>query len=615
MSLKHLPTALFALPLLASLAAPLGSQQPPPPTGDSAPAAGFREVVDVNVVNLTVRVTDKEGRPVKGLGRGDFEIFEDGKPVEIANFYEVSSSTDYEQVRRDREARARSGAPAATPSPPAAEAPGEVVAAPPVRHLAIFVDNANIHPRNRQLVFRGLRTFLHDRTGPGDRIMVVAFRNDYEVVQPFTDSNADVVQAIDGLERAAADGPDILAERRLIIRDLQSANLVPFSANTDAVNNTSARMRVESEARQTLQRIENHARETRQRTLNTIGVLRYLAGSMAGLPEPKAILYLSDGLEMRPAETLFLAHFDRFNEVSEALEFDVRLDPPAAAIQEYDLTREFEDFAADAQFASVAFFAIDASGQTDTLGGSAEFSLRDIGSAGASNFAPVWNQRLDILGEQNRQSTLQLLAEETGGAVLINTRDYDSFFADLRDGLDNYYSLGFQAPHDREGRRHQIEVKVRQPGLEVAYQQTYVDKSWETRLSEQTVSTLVLGTPIGDIAVQAIPGKPVPQDKKYILPLQILVPVATLGLIPDGTDKIANLQLAVVTKDAKGNTKPPQMMELRLRLTEAQAATAANGEANIRLLLDAEPQEIGIGVRDRATGNTATALLAIDPRG
>ena len=323
-----------------------------------------------------------------------------------------------------------------------------------MRHVTIFVDNANIHPRNRQLVFRGLRTFLHDRTGPGDRIMVVTFHNDYEVVQPFTDSNADVVQAIDKLERTPSDGPEILAERRMVMRDLQSANLVPFSQNTDAFGNTSARMRVESESRQILQRIDNHARETRQRTLNTLGVMRYLVGSMAGLPEPKAMLYLSDGLEMRAAETLFLAHYDRFNEISQALEFDVPLDPPQATIEEYDLTKEFTEIAKNAQTAGVVFFAVDASGQTDTLGGSAEFSMRDIGSAGASGYRPVWDQRLDILGEQNRQSTLRLLADETGGAVLANTRDYDAFFEDLRANLDNYYSLGFQAPHDREGRRH-----------------------------------------------------------------------------------------------------------------------------------------------------------------
>src|SRR5687767_2810675 len=93
MSKNHpLAARLGTLLLIASLGPPLGSQPPPP--APAAPPTEFREVVEVNVVNLTVRVTDKEGHSVKGLGRGDFEILEDGKPVEIANFYEVRSPTD-----------------------------------------------------------------------------------------------------------------------------------------------------------------------------------------------------------------------------------------------------------------------------------------------------------------------------------------------------------------------------------------------------------------------------------------------------------------------------------------------------------------------------------------
>ncbi len=604
------PPALLCVIALAAVLGPPAGSQPPPPPAAPAPAearpSSFQEVIDVNVVNLTVRVTDKQGNPAKGLTREDFAITEDGKPVPVANFYEVVSNAEYGEVKRDRQS-----------PPPAIEAP-EVVpetAGPrPVRHVAVLVDNANIHPRNRQLVFRGLRDFLHDRTGPGDRIMVTAFHTQFDVVQPFTESNADVVMAIDKLEKAPTDGPEILAERRLVIRDIQAANLVPFTQNTDAVGNTSVRMRVESEARQILRRIETHAAETRQRNLNTIGVLRYIMGSMAGLPEPKAILYLSDGIEMRPAETLFWAHYNRFEEVSEAYDFDVRLDPPQALIHDYDLTEQFDKLASDAQIAGVTFFAIDASGQTDTLGGSAEFSLRDVGSAGASNYAPVWNQQLDIMGEQNRHDSLQLLATATGGEVLLNTRDYGSFFNDLRRSLDNYYSLGFEAPHDREGRRHKVEVKVRRPDLRLSYQRAYVDKPWEARLSEQTVTTLILGAPTGDMTVQAIPGKPTPQDKKFIVPIQILVPVGALGLVPDGNDQIANISLSIVTKDAKGNTKPAQAMEMRLRLSAEQLKTAANGEANIRLLLDPEPQEVGIGVRDRTSGHTATTKISIDPR-
>ncbi len=54
--------------------------------GQSAkpPAA---EPLDVRVVSVEVAVTDRSGRPVPGLAKGDFEVLEDGRPVSIADFH------------------------------------------------------------------------------------------------------------------------------------------------------------------------------------------------------------------------------------------------------------------------------------------------------------------------------------------------------------------------------------------------------------------------------------------------------------------------------------------------------------------------------------------------
>ncbi len=49
----------------------------------------FFDTVDVYVVNVEVIVTDKDGKPATGLTRDDFEIYEDGEPVEVANFFAV----------------------------------------------------------------------------------------------------------------------------------------------------------------------------------------------------------------------------------------------------------------------------------------------------------------------------------------------------------------------------------------------------------------------------------------------------------------------------------------------------------------------------------------------
>ena len=73
-------------PLAAALllSAPLSAAAPPP-----APPS-FGETVEVNVVNVDVYVTDKNGHRVGGLKKGDFEVLEDGKTVVVSNFAEIT---------------------------------------------------------------------------------------------------------------------------------------------------------------------------------------------------------------------------------------------------------------------------------------------------------------------------------------------------------------------------------------------------------------------------------------------------------------------------------------------------------------------------------------------
>jgi len=49
-------------------------------------AAGFAPAVAVDVVQVAATVTDGDGRLVKGLGRGDFKIFEDERSQEVTHF-------------------------------------------------------------------------------------------------------------------------------------------------------------------------------------------------------------------------------------------------------------------------------------------------------------------------------------------------------------------------------------------------------------------------------------------------------------------------------------------------------------------------------------------------
>jgi len=97
----------LVLPVLAASGPALFAQAPPPPP------PSFGEVMEVNVVNIEVYVTDRDGKRVTGLRKEDFEVLEDGKPVGITNFSAVAR-------------------PVPTVSGRAAPAAPQAVAAPPV---------------------------------------------------------------------------------------------------------------------------------------------------------------------------------------------------------------------------------------------------------------------------------------------------------------------------------------------------------------------------------------------------------------------------------------------------------------------------------------------------
>ncbi|MCP4202610.1 MAG: hypothetical protein GY769_11825, partial [bacterium] len=73
----------FGAVLMAALAVTATAQPAPP---DPAP---FGESVDVQLINVEVWVTDRQGNAVTGLGLDDFEVREDGEPVGVTNFAEV----------------------------------------------------------------------------------------------------------------------------------------------------------------------------------------------------------------------------------------------------------------------------------------------------------------------------------------------------------------------------------------------------------------------------------------------------------------------------------------------------------------------------------------------
>lgn len=246
----------------------------------------FVERVEVNVVNVEVYVTDKDGNRVTGLTKDDFEIFEDRKPMAITNFYAVEGG----------DVLTPAAVPIAVEEEPKELAPG--VPALPDRtvhqelrpipeeqqlHMVVYVDNFNIKPFNRNRVFRRLREFLRKSVRAEDRVMLISYDRSLHVRVPFTADAETINRALFEMETLSGWGVHRENTRDEIIQALDEA---------ESQYDASMRLRA-------------YAEETFNDLAFTIEALEEFQGWLAGLPGRKALLYLSDGLPMVAGQDLF----------------------------------------------------------------------------------------------------------------------------------------------------------------------------------------------------------------------------------------------------------------------------------------------------------------------
>ena len=94
-------------------------------------------------------------------------------------------------------------------------------------------------------------------------------------------------------------------------------------------------------------------------------------------------------------------------------------------------------------------------------------------------------QQMQMLGQRGLQNELSLqhnslrtLAEETGGIAVINTNSFDNTFSRIVQDNSSYYVLAYYPPNPkRDGKFHNIQVRVNRPGLTVRARRGYANPS------------------------------------------------------------------------------------------------------------------------------------------
>ncbi len=537
--------------------------------GDSPLAdAPFLDVVDVNIVNLEVYVTDKKGNRITGLKKEDFELFVEKKPVAITNFYAVEGGV----------AHTEGGIPLAAPEDLdprlAADDRRRRVPEDQRLHLVVYVDNLNLRPFTRNRALRYVRNFLRNRLRPGDEVMLVTYERSLHVRHHFTSDPEIIGSALYEVEEMSGMGVHADSERRDILRDIydaQSVNVVRGRA-TQYAESLFSDMRF------------------------TIDALTEIVDNLAGLPGRKAILYVSDGLPMRAGEDIFHAMNDEFQNTADNILMDGL---------RYDLSRDFQKLTSRANAHRVTFYALEAAG------------LRTYSYMDASNASIGGGSRIDQIHFTNIQSTLRLMARETGGMVLVNTNNFQPLLDRVAEDFDTYYSLGFSPGSAESGRYHRFSVKVKgRKGLVVRTRDGYRDKPVSTRMSEGTLAALHYGYQSNPLGIEILIGDERDHSSgQMLVTVKVRIPIGKLSFLPQSEMQRGKLRLFVGAKDSDGGISPVQDIPVPIDIPQAEFERAQEQlyEYSMDLLMRRGRQVVAVGVRDEigAVNGFATRGVSI----
>ena len=357
-------------------------------------------------------VTDRQGNPVPDLTANDFEVFEDGKPQAIESF---------------RFIKIDGAAPPPGTAPIRTRADEERAAAnDDARIFVFFLDDYHVRLGNSMAARKPLVEFVQNNLGPGDLLAVM-----YPL--------------------APLDSVALTRDHQSVIRILEKFEGRKF--NYEPKNDT--------EQRYALYPAETVERIRRQVSLSALEGLSVKLGALR--EGRKAVIVVSEGYtavlppQLRdPVATMpGMGNNARRNPLAGE---NSTAEDRAEFSGQVDVQQEMQYVFAAANRSNTALYTVDPRGLA-----TGEFDISEN----------VGMQRSSTALRQT-QDTLRVLAEQTEGRAIVNRNDMAVAMKQIVADSSAYYLLGYnsaQAPKD--GKFHEIRVRVKRPGAEVRARKGY----------------------------------------------------------------------------------------------------------------------------------------------
>ena len=238
--------------------------------------------VQTNIVQVPVVVRDSHGKAVAGLKKSDFQLFDDGHPVQIASFSVENFAplpVQYVQPPQVVDASLPPIAPPMNPPPPTP------------RYIALFFDDLSMRTPDLLMARKAAESFVRTSLKPSDKIGI--FTTSTQDTLNFTDNVSDLLATLGRLvshRRQAGDGTCVMTpyQASLITKN--------FDTHSDALD---LGMRLPGCGGNNVQDVTNVAREmvgqAEQLAQATMGILTDVIRYLGRMPGHHMLVLASSG--------------------------------------------------------------------------------------------------------------------------------------------------------------------------------------------------------------------------------------------------------------------------------------------------------------------------------
>lgn len=415
-------TILTSLTLASSLAAQTQATLQRRDPADQTEISTLRATARLVVVDVVV--SDAKGHPIHGLKQSDFSLVEGKTPQTIASFEEhtsVDGATHLEAM------------PKLPPGVFTNYTPGPVNSAINI----LLLDALNTPMQDQSFVRQQMLEYLK-KEKPGIRMAIFGLNTRLNMLQGFTADPEILRHVITGK------GPvgsvlldDVVGGNG--VQDTMADQMADAGMSADVVANV-ANFEAQMQSFQLMLRARY-----------TLDALNQLARYLSGIPGRKNLIWFSGSF---PVNILPNA--------------DTPGDPFAGIADAEEEFRETTNLLARAQ---VAVYPIDARG----LMVSPSFSAASSGSRYARNPSNFGRDQAAFFNKTSGEhSTMNVMAEDTGGKAFINTNGLADAVGKAVEAGSNYYTLTYN-PVDpsNHGDFRPIHVKLAEAGYNLAYRRGY----------------------------------------------------------------------------------------------------------------------------------------------